>query len=81
MLCRTWPYGTRKQVQVLSVEFVRHARVLACAELDGEREGFVLIADGGDSAVEGDVGVIEFCRGGPNGAFWQYRAASRFAVV
>jgi hypothetical protein len=71
---RTWPYGTRKRVQVLSVSTTRFGRVVACAELDGEREGFILMGGSPDVAKEGDVGTIVFCQGGPTGGYWRYEA-------
>ncbi|MDE2102053.1 MAG: hypothetical protein KGL39_32705 [Patescibacteria group bacterium] len=71
---RTWPYGTRKKVEVLAIDFVRGVRVLTCVELTspGETpEGFILMGDDGDAAKEGDIGEIVFCEG-QAGAYWKY---------
>jgi hypothetical protein len=70
MLTRTWPHGTRKRVQVLSAEKIGTTRILACLELEGAKEGYIL--DAGDPAAEGDFGQIVFCQGGPTGSYWRY---------
>lgn len=74
MLTRTWPYGTTKPVQILSVSVTRFARIVTCAELDGDREGFVLMGGSHDQAKEG--GTIVFCQGGPTGGYWRYETNS-----
>ena len=73
LLTRTWPYGTRKRVKVLSIEFLKGMRIMACQEVDGAQEGFILME--GPNAVataEGEIGEIVFCQGGERGAHWRY---------
>lgn len=74
MKTRTWPYGTRKSVEVLGVESFRGSRVLICAEVAGDREGHVIVGELGDEARAGDMGEIVFCQGGPAGGYWRYKA-------
>jgi len=65
---RTWPYGTRKKVEVIGIE----SGALVCAALDGGREGYVLFGRGNALADVGDTGEIVFCEGGPMGGYWKY---------
>lgn len=76
MLTRTWPYGTRKAVEVVSFERCRNAYVIACRHLDDPQEATLIVCHA--SAVialfhkpqVGQQRVIEFRDGGPTGGHW-----------
>lgn len=67
MIKRTWPYGTKKRVEVIHVE----PKVLGL--VDQQREGYLLALHGLDPLpVKGDQGIITFTQGGPTGGYWKY---------
>jgi hypothetical protein len=71
---KTWPYGTRKRVKVLSVMPVLNSgstHVLMCL-CEADSEGFALIRSGAFEAKAGDRGIITFKHGGPTGGYWDY---------
>ena len=82
MQTRTWPYGTIKQVELLS----RHERVrgpggticnvLVVGEVlgDGPKEAYILVGttDQYQNGDTGDKGTITFCQGGPMGGHWKF---------
>jgi hypothetical protein len=77
MLTRTWPHGTRKDVEVIAVEAGGPFRVVACVELSGDREGFILInSPGAGECIVGDAGTITFAEGGPTGGHWRFETWS-----
>jgi hypothetical protein len=76
-LTRTWPYGTQKNVTVVSNDPVPNSGdtyILACLE-EETAEGFVLVRRGKGDAWKGDRGVITFKEGGTTGGHWNYEKA------
>lgn len=68
---RTWPYGTKKNVEVVDVA----GSVLAL--IDDNEEGFLLMWPQVESApAKGDRGMITFTEGGPTGGYWKYEASN-----
>jgi hypothetical protein len=70
---RTWPYGTRKTVDVLSISHTAKTTVVGCVEPEGERGAFLLVrARGAIEATEGQRREIIFRPGGPTGGYWDF---------
>jgi hypothetical protein len=69
---RTWTYGERKTVRVLSVEIVQQMIVIAALETERPFEGHVIVNAADVLPRHGDVGVIEFRHGGPTGGHWAF---------
>jgi len=81
MLYRTFPYGTRRRVRVISVDHSREATIIACQDdielnsISGQvLEGYVCMYEPGTvSAKVGDRAILVFSKGGPTGGFWDYK--------
>jgi hypothetical protein len=73
----TWPYGTKKKVQVIDFEPVLNSGntfLIICAE-EGTSEMFVLVRRGWPGNVRAqDRGTITFRSGGQVGGYWEYEA-------
>lgn len=74
MTTKHWPFGTRKQVEVIQVIEVPPKMIVACRE-PATNEGFICLYKINQvQAVEGQSGVLTFRAGGPTGGYWDYQA-------
>jgi len=70
-LSRTWPYGTRRTVRIItSTPELNLIIAVDAMTPDSEQEGYILIGEP-DTAEIGDVRTIEFREGGPTGGHWK----------
>jgi hypothetical protein len=69
---KTWPYGTTKRVEVLSVEKAGRDKVVGCIDETDHGQGFILVLRAVSVAI-GDHGTITFRQGGPIGGYWDFR--------
>lgn len=82
MQTRTWPYGTRKPVEVIQVFRDLKKTVLMCqdtAPAPGVKpEGYVCMYAGCvyPGVGIGDRGTLVFTEGGPTGGYWAYEPAA-----
>ena len=76
MITRTWPYGTRKVIAIVSFERTNDSCVIACRHRDDPKEGTILLVSARDIAAltirpkPGQLRVMEFKEGGPFGGHW-----------
>lgn len=76
MIARTWPYGTKKRVRVLEVEFSAMRAAVAVEHLDDPGEATVCILSRFEfdqiapAPMTGDTRTMEFRKGGPTGGYW-----------
>lgn len=75
MIHRTWPYGTRKRVQIESIHSIRGARVCIVTHLDEPESTIITLAEGMFAEItpvpkEREEREIEFREGGPLGGYW-----------
>jgi hypothetical protein len=71
---RSWPYGTRKTVTVISSLALPSKQILLVCK-DDSNEGWMLmlrLPHVAEKAARGDRGVITFKPGGMNGGYWDY---------
>ena len=82
---RTWPYGTKKRVEVLGfaqgiskdtqlhVEPLKSMKFCITCECEiREPEGFILTGVSFEGIATGETYEIEFKKGGPLGAYWDF---------
>lgn len=79
MKTRTWPYGTKYPVRVVSRDTSDNHVIVAVVfenPASGEKEGFICVLnkthEAAFNAKPGDFGTITFREGGPYGGFWDY---------
>ena len=74
MIRRTWPYGTKRRGMLREIVTDPAAGPVAQIVVDDHGEGHVLLGCGPDPRAQvGDIGVLEFMRGGPMGGYWRFQ--------
>lgn len=79
---KTWPYGSTRHAEVVSVEEsgTRLGKIVALKDELGE--GHVLIGPSSSDPCEPtDRGVLVFTQGGPTGGFWRFVNTTRCVDV
>jgi hypothetical protein len=74
---KTWPYGTRKRVEVFESIETQRGRVVVAVDNANGPEGFILLqAKDAPCPAIGTEAEIVFTAGGPTGGHWRFEEAT-----